>query len=140
MVLTPDQQTHLSPWGGTGRGPCPRGRSIRGDSGDRRGIRFSRPEKKKEKKKNVNVSVVTRVNGHQQGAGGQPLCWFGEAPPRQSVGRFIPPRSGEKAILLLGGEAGLFLSEDKYLFLLLLSPCCCFRVWLQKETQEKQHF
>lgn len=72
-----DRGRFLSPWGGTGRGPCPRGRSMRGDSGDRRGIRFSRP-----------------------------------------------PRSGEKAILLLGGEPGRFLSEDRYLFL-LLSACCC---------------
>lgn len=33
----------LSPWGGTGRGPWPLGRSIRGDSGGRPGILLSRP-------------------------------------------------------------------------------------------------
>lgn len=38
-----DRGRFLSPCGGPGRGPCPLGRSIRGESGGRPGILFSRP-------------------------------------------------------------------------------------------------
>lgn len=37
------------------------------------------------------------------------------------------PLSGDMAILLLGGEPGLSLSEGRYLFLLPLSACCLLR-------------
>lgn len=51
-----------------------------------------------------------------------------------SAGAFIP-RSGENAILLLGGEPGLVFSEARYLFLLL--SACCFQMWRQ-EKRNKQ--
>lgn len=38
-----DRGRFLSPWGGMGLGPCPRGRSIRGESGGRPGNLLSRP-------------------------------------------------------------------------------------------------
>lgn len=124
VVTWSKRQTHLSPWGGTGRGPCPRGRSMRGDSGDRRGIRFSRPTRIKK----LNVAMVTAVNGHQPVSLDPTVGWDTAWTPGDARGRSgtrVPPRSGEKAILLLGGEPGRFLSEDRYLFLLLSACCCC---------------
>lgn len=73
--------TYLSPWGAAGRGPWPRGRSMRGESGARRGTLLSRPEKQG-LVTGLRLPLATRGGDRRTSVGGEghPLAGGGARP------------------------------------------------------------